>query len=130
MAKIKSAASKGISVKDNHAFQPSLPEDDLELQYIFSSIHPNEQHEVSVLRFWKALKNMGILPDDPRLKNLNRYLNEVMNGQEDDSAMITFSQFKEIINQNAIVRYALQGRLSIPAFHDFREDIEEIYLNT
>ncbi len=107
----------------------NITEEYLEMQYIFSSIHPNSNNELSVSRFWKALTRTGILHDDPRLNSLKSYLSNISSGDEDQT-MITFEQFRELINQNAIVRNALKGTLSIPAFSDFCGDIEEIYLET
>lgn len=123
--------AKDVSVPNTKILAaPHTTEETLELQYLFSSISPNSNNELTIKRFWRALNRMGILRDDPRLKNMKKFLKETFNGEDDDQSIISFENFRDIINQNAIVRSALKGTLSIPAFNEFCNDIEEIYVET
>ena len=61
--------------------------------------------------------------DDPRLAETQKRLQEL-----DPPNQITVNEFAEAIGPSiALVEQALQGRLIIPDFENFCEEIEEIY---
>lgn len=109
----------------------NLPaEDKSEVEKIFSSIRPNKKGEISISKLWNSLAKTGIQKDDIRLKALNDYFENLQTGFDDEHSMIKFDQFLDIIQQNRIVKEALQARLTIPAFEDFKKNLTEIFDKT
>lgn len=97
---------------------------------IFETIRPNKKGEISISKLWKSLNKMGIQKDDVRLNALHSFIEKLHTGFDDDHSMINFEQFNEILQQNSIIKHALQARLTIPAFDDFKKNILDIFENT
>jgi glutaminase len=120
------------SKKSNNALvaatETSNMEDHDSLQ-LFTSVNAGNDDKISLSRFWKMVAKSGILKDDPRLMSLHKQLNEFPQSDELDGEL-TFEQFKQLINQNSVVRNALKGNMIIPDFKSFCDSVEEVFYET
>jgi glutaminase len=94
---------------------------------IFSAMDTDGDGVLTQDEFWKTIQKMGILKSDPRLKSIREQLED---NHEKGNEHISAQELSEIISQSILVRNALKGRLVIPDFTSFCNDIKEIYLKT
>ena len=97
---------------------------------IFQSIDANGRDHISVGQFWSRLAQVGILPDDPRLRDVHRLLAVATSPSSlaaDASAPLPFDTFRELLSTSELVRAALTSNVSVPNFADFMADLRAIY---
>jgi len=123
---------KTVKAKPN---QPDMGEDEnthhasiLELEYsrIFQALDSEARGLIRLSDLMKVLSEMGIRPDDPRIK-LSNYQDRSPKAFEDYE--MDFERFKSLISESkgSLISDAIQGRLVIPDFNDFRRRIREIF---
>lgn len=105
------------AIKDKHNDVADFTTD------LFSSLDFNASGAITKHDLINALKNIGILEDDPRvsdtIQNLSRYY---------DTQEISLGEFKNITRSNiTIIEKALKGHLIIPSFKDFCDEVDKIY---
>ncbi len=100
--------------------------DNHEANSLFKILEQGKKKGVEYGAFVHQLTQMGILQDDPRIQEVLRTFS---NQNEDIQKSKTVSQsfFKEILQQNALIKKSLSRNLVIPDFEKFCDHITEIY---
>ena len=98
---------------------------------LFRSLVDGEDNRVSVAVFRKAMTDSGLLPDDPRLSESLESLQQAAEPDPDtgqDLSRLDCETFCDAVRHNILlIERALQGRMVIPAFSTFCEQIEVIF---
>lgn len=95
-------------------------------QKIFKALDQQNQNYITPKMLLGALKEMGILSDDQRIKSLINALHK-----KADTAKITMQEFCKIISSSIdVVERAIQGNMIIPDFSTFTKDVERIFTET
>jgi glutaminase len=101
-----------------------------ELYQLFNALDIKSEGVLPLSRLIKALNNMGIRENDPRLKIDVSTLKKSESDQ--DIYYISFEDFKNILRDSnaSFIKDTIQGNLVIPDFKGFINDIEQIFNNT
>lgn len=95
---------------------------------LFRMLDYARKNSIESEKFFEQLARTGILPDDPRMKELLN--NFTLQSQSRKKNSITQTEFNEILKQNALIKKSLSKNLVIPDFESFTKEVEKIFHET
>ena len=114
------AASDGYSNMQNHEYTSFVNQ--IMLQ-IYGKVKESDSESVSLSKFKRVLKEVGILDDDPRLQLLLERMDDL-----DNSESFSQDQFMEIISDHvSLLEKFLLSDLAVPDFLQFSSKLKTVF---